>query len=177
MSVVRVKLAAPKLKLRTSVVEDQYALFLIVSGVPDYEREKLLDAIRSREIEAIGLFLVDKTGKRIAEIELSADWKKHQEFMTMESEYIDLNDPFFTPDGYAVEPYIAAGNLVKLAQEQGLAVRLWIRVTTAFPENRRTAIYRRLGYTSSVPGWKSNPQVDRRNLASLQELTLTNRQI
>ena len=165
-------------RTRTSVIDDHFELFLRCAEIDDDRVERILESVHNRELEAFGIYIV-VDGYRYAEIEFSIDWYRHDGIVQAKGDFLDTYLPGWK-NGQAPEAYIAAGNLVKAAQEMSVNIQSWICVTDEVrsdPEKHRS-ICKKLGYcyNRSPPSWKNPPKENRRIIQGLEEASVTARE-
>lgn len=158
-------------KTRLESIEDQYAHFLQYGGLSDAQAEKILLGIRNKWLIAVGLYVVDASGRRVAEVELRVDWSRHGELVLVEPT-IDLGLPGWSGT-QSPEVKIAGRRFAQLAKELELPVTYWVRFEPALRADaaRYNELCPKVGVVpnNAVPEWKTNPDERRDNLLDLAE--------
>jgi hypothetical protein len=145
-------------KTRLESIEDQFAHFLRYGEMPEDKAEKILLGIRERFIGAVGLYVTDAAGLRIAEVALHVSWERHGELVLVRPT-VDLELPGWT-ETQSPEVKIAGRRFAELARELDRPVRYWVRMAAS---GGRGPGYRqacsRVGADPDrvVEEWKSQP--------------------
>lgn len=148
---------------QTDVVIMQYDIALEYASVLDEKKkEKVLKAIREEKIDSVGIFASDSDHKRVAEVEIIVDWKKHHQIIQLYGEEFNYTGGGFnSKTGEAAETKVYVNGLVKLAREKGYKLSCWVRLLNTFSKSEQDAIFKEIGFTGGSPSpWRSDLEVD-----------------
>lgn len=166
-------------KPRTEVVRDQFELFLRYTGMQLPDREGLLASIARGDLAAIGAYL-ERDGFRFMEVELEVDWKLHAQLKRAEGDMFDTDQPGWEENA-SPEVNQYARQLSRIAKQEGLKVRHWIRVNRDIRSDptRHKALCESLGYSfgSTVSPWQGGTPKEREiSVLDLPETKIYERQ-
>jgi len=160
---------------RTQVVVDQVDVFLRYAGVGAAERERILNGINQKWLEAVGVFLIEG-GLRVLEAEIKINWHAH-------SDHADLSISGDLPgweDGGAPEVIVFGRRFGATAQTRGLHPNFWVRFVASIraDPDRHRRLCESLGviYGGTVPAWKSPPRSRSMTLQDLAEVAVSLRE-
>ncbi len=166
-------------KPRTEVVRDQFELFLRYTGMRPNDRERHLLSLANGELEALGAYL-ERDGFRFMEVELEFDLDLHAQLKRAEGDMFDTDLPGWEENA-SPEVNQYARQISRIAKQEGLVVRHWIRVHREIRSNRTRykALCDSLGYSfeSTVPPWRGNAPKEREvSVLDLPETKIYERQ-
>ena len=145
---------------QTEVVVNQFRMFLEYANVLNEERkELLLQAIKDEQISKIGIYAYNSENKRVAEVEVEVDWKKHHEIISTFGDIFDEGQAGFNyKNGEAGETKVFVNNLVKRAKKKGYKLSIWVRVSDSINGEDKTEILKKIGFggEGSVEPWSGN---------------------
>lgn len=161
---------------RIDVVAKQFERGLFCAGLSHKRIEKILAAIKEKKIAAIGIYALDYDKKRIAEVEISVDWTKHENLIKVYGNQFECLGAINGKTGEAAEPKVYVNSLVQLAKDNDFELSCWIRVTDAVRkdsgEYKKTL--RTLGFGGGkIEDWRSKPE----NLSSEKLLAIEEMQV
>ncbi|MET7399094.1 hypothetical protein ABZS66_37000 [Dactylosporangium sp. NPDC005572] len=160
-------------RTRTEAVHDQFAMFLMYSGLPSYKHDNILKGIDNHWLDAVGVYLVSG-GERVLEAEVKVDWKLHTDLVVI-SPTVRGNLPGWT-EGAAPEIKAIGHRFGLRAQELDLVPRYWVQFTAQI--NADPALYRQrcadvgVNAGSSLPPWRSTPATRSYRVEDLQEISI-----
>jgi hypothetical protein len=148
------KASRPSAKVVVGHLED----FLRRSGVSKMDRQGILKGVEKRWLSAIGIYLLNSSGKRLLEVRISIDWKAGSDLSVL-SPVIYSSVPGW--DDVAASGLQMIGvRLKKRASKSGRRTRYWVAFTPdvrADPErHKRLSDQLRVG-RNPPPAWKSTP--------------------
>lgn len=157
---------------RLAALRMHAARFLELAGVDATRAGKVADAIERRQLDAIAVFAVDHSNRRVIEQEFRIDWGQHFQLVAT-APTIDASQPGWE-DRLAVEVRVACERFRRTADALRLSVRSWVMFTSSIRAN--PAEYRRmcleLGYGATTPAWKGQYQEQRLSVTGLDEATI-----
>lgn len=166
-----------KLSTRIDVLGINFSIFLATAKMDDSSINRMKTAVYNKEVEAVGIFL-EEGGYKIAEVEYNIDWNKHEEMCTASGSMFDINEKGYV-NGVCPEVRFTVSALVDEAEQRGLPIRSWIRVTRQVRENplKHKEVCDKLGYCygKSAPGWKNGYNENTWNVYKLEETNVVYR--
>ena len=145
---------------QTEVVVNQFRMSLEYAKVLNEERnELLLQAIKDEQISKVGIYAYNSENKRVAEVEVEVDWKKHHEIISTFGDIFDEGQAGFNyKNGEAGETKVFVNNLVKRAKKKGYKLSIWVRVSDSINGEDKTEILKKIGFggEGSVEPWSGN---------------------
>jgi hypothetical protein len=175
---------------RVGAIADQMQYLLRIGGATVTDIERIVEGVKKRppDIEAVGVYCVDRGNERVLEIELAVDWAAHARFV-LSDPYLSGSDPGWDRDGdlnVAPETYVAGDKLrtfLKSAASVGESIhpRHWVLFTQRVRED--SALHSRLcadhglALGGALPRWRGGipPEEHTRRYGDLPEAALTNR--
>lgn len=155
---------------RTEVLVDQIDLFLLLAGVEEAPRSKVVSAVAEKWLEGVGVF-VEVAGERVLEGSLAISWKLH-------SDHAELSVSTDLPgweNGAAPEIAILATRLRTGAADLGVGVRFWVLFVKSIRDD--PILYKarceRVGVGGDLPTWKATPRSQRIPVQDLREAQVT----
>lgn len=163
---------------RMDILACHFEMFLRCINTGESEIQKIVGAVKRRELEAIGIF-IQKNGYRTHEVEFAVDWNAYDQQVQMKGEVFNW-DIGGWQDGVSVEAYTLAQRMRNLAKQTNATFSSWIRVSPSVRANpvRHQQLCREIGYSFDrhpVP-WQSAPREDRLKINYLDEASLIVRQ-
>ncbi|MFF3242871.1 hypothetical protein ACFYWY_03830 [Streptomyces sp. NPDC002870] len=160
-------------KTRTETVVDQFDMFLRYTGLRESARDKILKGIGQRWFSGIGVYLLNAGGLRILEAEVAVDWKLHSD-LTLLSPTVRTDLPGWE-SGAAPEITVIGHRFGRIAREQGVEPRYWVRWTSELRANEShyLACCEEAGVTpgSGLPNWASSPSTLTYQVQDLNEVS------
>ena len=162
-------------RTRTDVVEDQFDMFLRYTLVPAESRKKLLALVNKKQIQKVGVYLVNATGKRFLEIVLSVDWKAHANYVAV-SPTVRTDLPGWE-EGASPEVNVLGHRFGRRAQELGQVPAHWViyadEIIRSAETHRRVSTEAGYQYGGTVPEWSgATNRQDGHRLQGLDEVGL-----
>lgn len=102
-------------RLRISVVQSQFEIFLRYAGLSGKRMTKFCDAISDRKIEILRLAILD-SDEVVASISLHVDWVLHDQMVSLEGDMFNTYRNGWI-DGVAPEIDVYAAQISKMADE------------------------------------------------------------
>lgn len=152
---------------QTDVVIMQYDIAFEYAGVlKEEQKKKVLKAIREEKISAMGIYAYDSNHKRVAEVEIKVDWKKHNQTIQLYGEAFNYTGGGFNfKTGEAAETKIYVNELVKLANANRFTLSCWVRLVSSLSETERTNTLKRIGFNGGKPApWRGDLEVDHKEV-------------
>lgn len=165
-------------RTRVDVIGQHFKLFLKCAGMPDSQIQKMLDAVKKKQIGAIGVYIEDE-GYRIYEVELRIDWELHRQMVSIHGDKFNTDRPGWSDDSVSPEAYVAVQDLIETAKEMHKPVHSWIIGSKEIQRNEK--FYRRvcqqLGYSFDKPiaPWKGEAKENTRKVRYLEEAKVIQR--
>jgi len=160
---------------RTQAVVDQVDIFLRYAGIDQADRERILNAINEKWLQAVGVFLLDD-GLRVLEAEIRIDWSAHSDHANLT---ISSDLPGWE-EGGAPEVIVFGRRFGEAAKSRHVQPSFWVRFVGRILLN--PALHRRLCetvgvvYGGGVPAWKSEPKSRSMALQDLAEVAVSLRE-
>jgi hypothetical protein len=159
-------------RTRAEAVVDQFDMFLQYAGIHRSTRTKLVAGIENRWMSAVGVYVLNRAGRRILEAEITVDWDQHvglaRLFPTIRADMPGWEE------GAAPEISTIGRRFGQKAQELRTKPRYWVRFNQSVRENpiRHRELCQKLGveYRSSVPDWAASPQGRAYTVPDLEEV-------
>ena len=138
---------------QTEVVVNQFRMSLEYAKVLNEERnELLLQAIKDEQISKIGIYAYNSENKRVAEVEVEVDWKKHHEIISTFGDIFDEGQAGFNyKNAEAAETKVFVNNLVKRAKKKGLKLSIWVLAVDSIQGEERKELLKKIGFTGGSP--------------------------
>lgn len=150
---------------QTDVVIMQYEIALEYAGVLGEEQtKKVLEAIREEKISAMGIYAYDSDRRRVAEVEIKVDWKKHSQIIQLYGEDFNYTGGGFNFEtGAAAETKTYVNNLVKFANANKFSLSCWVRLVSTLSKNEYEKTIDKIGFNGGKPSpWRGSLEVDHR---------------
>lgn len=140
---------------QTQIVLMQYRIAFDYAGVLSEERvDNILWAIESQAVAAVGIYACDGNRQRVAEVEISVDWEKHNQIVKLSGGTFDyFGGGFNRSTGEASETKRCVNTVVKLAQDRGYQLGCWVRPVPGLPKPRWDEVCARCGLGGQLPAW------------------------
>jgi hypothetical protein len=163
---------------RTEAIIDQFDMFLLYAGIGPGPRKKILVGVEGRWFDAIGVYLINNSGRRILEAEISISWQLHTD-LTVLSPTIRTDLPGWER-GAAPEIQVIGSRFGKKSTDMGRRPNFWVRFTSEIQGNpaRHKQLCGQVGvsYGSGVPDWASNPSERSYIIDELSEINVALRE-
>lgn len=149
---------------QTDVVVMQYEIALMYADVLDDVRTKaVLKAIRDKKITSMGIY-AKKNDKRVAEVEIIVDWKKHEQIVRATGDKFDYHGGGFNfKTGEAAETKVYVNKLVELANMNHFDLSMWVLVSDNIrkDEAQYSQLLKDIGFVRKGPAdWGGNIKIN-----------------
>ena len=160
---------------RIEVIAKQFERGLYCAGISKKRIEKILEAIKEKKISAIGIYALDYDKKRVAEVEISVDWTKHENLVKVYGNQFEYLGAINGRTGEAAEPKVYVNALIQLAKDNDFELSCWIRATnTARKSDREYGRFlRSVGFGREIESWRSRPEkMSSEKILALEEMKI-----
>jgi hypothetical protein len=162
-------------RTRTEAVIDQFDIFLRYTGLPAHARDRLLKGVEEMWFEAVAVYLVNGSGKRILEAEVAVNWSLHSDLAVL-SPTVRGDLPGWE-SGAAPEIQVIGSRFGRKAEELNSAINYWVLFTSEIRANetRYNILCDKVGVSSRsrVPEWATLPQERAYCIDGLREVSTT----
>lgn len=160
---------------RIEVIAKQFERGLYCAGLSQRRIKKILGAIKEKKISAIGIYALDYDRKRIAEVEISVDWTKHENLVKVYGSQFEYMGAINGRTGEAAEPKVYVNALIQLAKDNDYELSCWIKATDATRKSEReyNKLLWSLGFGGGIESWKSKPEkMSSEQILALEEMKI-----
>lgn len=159
---------------RLETIQDQFHSLMLYAGINQTGIDNVLAAVGNKEIDALGIYGVDGSRLRVAEIELRVDWSISGR-LTLTMPNISGGLPGWR-EKEAPEVRVAGRRFAEVTRSMSLVTSYWVNFTAPIRANpaQHQVLCKKYGlaYGSSAPAWKSAPEQRSETLLDLPEANI-----
>lgn len=139
---------------RLETIQDQYRFLLLYGGVAKAKADKIVEAVGKKVVAAVGIYGLNASGRRVAEVELRVNWDVSAK-LTLTYPTIFSGLPGWT-DKETPEIQVAGRRFAMLVREASLKTGHWVRFTPSVLANEplHGKWRKHLGLGGTLPAWE-----------------------